>query len=56
MKAILTENTSKENIGQLILETQAQNGEWVEFNQSLYSIHRIIHTKEGIKLMVIGVR
>lgn len=56
MKVILIENNSKEKIGELTLNTQPQNGEWIEFNQSTYSIHRIIHSTEGIKLMVIGVR
>ncbi len=56
MKVILIENTSKEKIGELALETQPRSGEWVELNESSYSVHRIIHTKDGIKLMVIGVR
>lgn len=56
MKVILIENNSKEKIGELMLNTQPRNGEWVEFNQNTYSIHRIIHTNVGIKLMAIGVR
>ncbi len=56
MKVILVENASKEGIGQLLLKTQPQNGEYVEFDHKLYSIHRIIHAEGGIKLMVIGIR
>lgn len=56
MLVILIENNSKEKIRELMLNTQPQNGEWIELNQGTYSIHRIIHTTDGIKLMVIGVR
>lgn len=56
MKVILIENNSKEEVGELMLNAQPRNGEWIEFNQSMYSIHRIIHSMDGIKLMVIGVR
>jgi len=56
MKVSLVENHSKETIGELILSSQPRNGEWIEFNQNTYSIHRIIHITEGMKLMVIGVR
>lgn len=41
---------------ELLLRTQARNGEWLEFKQSRYSIHRILHAEDGIKLMVIGLR
>lgn len=56
MKEVLIENNSREKMGEVMLSTQPRNGEWIEFSQSVYSIHRIIHAEDGIKLMVIGVR
>lgn len=56
MKVLIIENQSKEKIAELTLETQPRNGECVEFGQTLYSIHKVIHTESVIKLMVIGVR
>ncbi|MEP0266353.1 hypothetical protein [Dokdonia sp.] len=53
MKVLLIENHSNKEIGELTLETQPQCGEWIEYNKDTYSIHRIIHTTQGIK--VIGI-
>ncbi|WP_165819321.1 hypothetical protein [Flagellimonas aquimarina] len=56
MRVIIIENGSKEQIEELKLKTLPRNGEYVEFKQTLYSIHKVIHTENDIKLLVIRVR
>ncbi|MEW7290179.1 hypothetical protein [Aquimarina sp. 2304DJ70-9] len=55
MKVIIIENQSKEQIGVLMVRTKPRNGEYIEFNQTLYSIQKVIDTNNEIKLMVICV-
>lgn len=50
MKVLLIENHSHKIIGELILQSQPRSGEWVEYDSHMYSIHRVIHTENGIKI------
>ncbi len=55
MKTTLIENQSKEVIGELILKIPPRDKEWIEFSNKMYAVHRVIHTENGLKLMVIGI-
>lgn len=50
---MLYDNGTKSKLGELLLEILPREGEYVEYAQDLFAIHRIVHTEEGIKLMVI---
>ena len=56
MKVMLFENQSKKLIGELVLKTHPRNGEWIEFKQNNFSIHRIVHAVDSLKIMVIAIR
>ncbi len=53
MKVILIENNSKEQIGELMLRTLPKNGEYIECNETLYFILKVIQTNYDNKLLVI---
>lgn len=55
MKTILIDYQSKKRIRELHLETQPRDGEWVEINDRLYYIYRVVHTENDlIKLIVMA--
>jgi len=56
MNAILIDSQTKEEIGALTLRIPPRDNEWIEFNQKMYSIQRVIHGENSIKLMIVGGR
>ncbi|WP_394749242.1 hypothetical protein [Spongiimicrobium salis] len=55
MKVRIIANNTRKDLGELILKTQPHHGEWVQMNEKIYAIHRILHTANGLVLLVISV-
>ncbi len=53
MKTILIDYQSNERIGELHLKTQPRDREWVEINNKLYYIHRIVHTENDVLKLIV---
>ncbi|NAS30352.1 hypothetical protein GTQ40_05165 [Flavobacteriaceae bacterium R38] len=56
MKAKLINQKSKALIGELKLMFLPRENEWIEFNNKIYSVYRIVHTEDGIRIRVVDAR
>lgn len=56
MKARLINQKNMESIGELKLMFLPRENEWIEFNKNIYSVYKIIHTENELKIRVVEAR
>lgn len=55
MKVVLHGNGTKDRTGELIIGAQPLEGGYIKYGPDLFSIHKVVHTGNAIKLMAIGI-